>query len=457
MAGWRLPRWHITGVSGDLAKDELDSRGQVFDRELVARLATLLRAEAQPTTDISGLRLDPPSPGMKSKFLPVVLGIAGIVIAMAGLRAVADIVTPVFLALNFVIVAFPVQAWLVRHHVPRALAATLVCVGILTGLAAFFWSLGWALALLIEKLPDYQPQYVELYNVLLRNLDKGGISEEQLLNSMKKVDPNQLADFAATVLAGLQGTVTLVGLTVTAVLFILMDTVGIERRIRVATEHHSALLTALDSFTVGVRKYWMVSTVFGLIIAVLDVGALWIIGVPLALVWGLLSFVTNYIPNIGFVIGLVPPMLLALLDGGVWKALIVCIAYWVLNFVVQSLIQPKVAGDAIGVTATVSFVSLLFWGYVLGLAGALVALPATLLVKAILVDGDPAARWVNVLIASDPRTAVPDALGGQVPTDEEDPTDGDRVDDVVDEELPHTVDAPGEYDDGADRLPPARA
>jgi len=162
---------------------------------------------------------------------------------------------------------------------------------------------------------------------------------------------------------------------------------------------------AMSTFAVGVRRYWVVATVFGLIVAALDVVALLIIGVPLALVWGVLAFLTNYIPNIGFVIGLVPPAIMALIEGGWWDALWVVIAYSLLNFVIQAIIQPKFTGQSVGVTPFISFLSLLFWVWVLGWFGALLALPATLLVKALLVDADPRARWINLLVASDVRAA----------------------------------------------------
>ncbi|HAN85387.1 MAG TPA: AI-2E family transporter, partial [Micrococcus luteus] len=158
---------------------------------------------------------------------------------------------------------------------------------------------------------------------------------------------------------------------------------------------------ALGELDQGVRRYWVVTTVFGLIVAVLDVIALMLIGVPLALVWGVLSFLTNYVPNVGFIIGLLPPAVLGLAAGGWSDFLWVVVSYSVLNFVLQSVIQPKVAGDAIGVIPTVSFLSLLFWAWVLGPLGAILALPCTLLAKAVLIDADPNARWINALIASD--------------------------------------------------------
>ena len=130
--------------------------------------------------------------------------------------------------------------------------------------------------------------------------------------------------------------------------------------------------------------------------------ALVIVGVPLPLVWVVLSFITNYIPNVGFFIGLIPPALLALFEKGPVASLIVIVAYCVLNFVIQSVIQPKFTGDAVGVTPVASFISLLLWTAVFGALGALLALPLTLMVKSLLLDNDHKARWVGELISSEP-------------------------------------------------------
>jgi predicted PurR-regulated permease PerM len=103
-------------------------------------------------------------------------------------------------------------------------------------------------------------------------------------------------------------------------------------------------------------------------VAVIDTGFLWWVGVPLPLLWGLLAFITNYIPNIGFIIGLVPPALLALLQGGPKLMITVIVAYSVINFVIQSIIQPKIMADAVNLSLTVTFLSLVFWAFVIGWA-----------------------------------------------------------------------------------------
>jgi predicted PurR-regulated permease PerM len=158
----------------------------------------------------------------------------------------------------------------------------------------------------------------------------------------------------------------------------------------------------MSSFARGTRSYLGVSAVFGLIVAVLDTVLLYAMGVPGAFVWGVLAFVTNFIPNIGFVIGLIPPALVALLDSGPGLMLAVIVVYSLLNLVIQSIIQPRYVGQAVGLSTSLTFLSLIFWTWVLGPLGALMAVPMSLLFKAILVEADPDARWLDPVISGRP-------------------------------------------------------
>ena len=172
----------------------------------------------------------------------------------------------------------------------------------------------------------------------------------------------------------------------------------------------------------------MVATVFGFIVAVLDTTFLFFTPIPDPLVWGILAFITNYIPNVGFVVGLVPPAVLGLLEGGPGLMLLVIVVYSALNAVIQSVIQPRVVGEAVGLSGSVTFISLVFWAWVLGAVGALFAVPLTLLAKALLVDVDPRAAWLSPLLAGGPEvpaTAGADLTGAEgAPTVEPDRGDG---------------------------------
>jgi len=108
------------------------------------------------------------------------------------------------------------------------------------------------------------------------------------------------------------------------------------------------------------------------------------------------------VPNVGFIIGLIPPTLMGLVVGGPSKMIEVIALYCVLNLIIQSVIQPKFVGDAVGLTTTMSFLSLIVWAYLLGPLGAILAIPASLLFKAVLLDIDPAARWLQLFFGDEP-------------------------------------------------------
>lgn len=342
---------------------------------------------------------------MWPRMLVIVLTLAGLVVLVQFLQGIASIIAPVFLGLNLVIVAYPLQAWLIRKGLHPVAGAALTVVLVVSLLAVFVGLIFWSGLELVASLPQYTAQFQEIVQQASTWLSDRGLTPDVITAQLNSVDFSAVSGAAVSVLTTVASNLyAVVGLLITVIMgmfFLAMDSMAVDRRVRLLSSARREFGQALLDFAGGVRRYWVVTTVFGLIVAVLDVAALLVLGVPLALVWGVLSFLTNYVPNIGFIIGLIPPAILALAEGG-WPAFIgVVLSYSLLNFVLQSIIQPKVAGDAIGVIPTVSFLSLLFWAWVLGPLGAILALPCTLLAKAILIDADPNARWINSLIASD--------------------------------------------------------
>ncbi|MGO4957968.1 AI-2E family transporter [Luteococcus sp. Sow4_B9] len=334
------------------------------------------------------------------RMVVVLVAIAAALVGLRELKELASLVAPVFFALNLMITAYPVQRRLVRWGAPRWVGAVAAGVTVLVVLALIIFGLSYGVAAMVGELPKYNREFTTLYNESLRLLEQMGFDRSVLMQSLKGIDPNSVLDVVTGLVSNASGVATLAVVVLTTLIFMVMDAIIVEDRLAAAERTHPSFVRGLQIFAQGIRKYWLVSTVFGLIVAVVDYVILVGVGVPLALVWAMFSFLTNYIPNIGFVIGLVPPALLALVEGG-WKpAVLVVAAYSIVNFVIQSIIQPRVAGDAVGLTPTLSFLSLLLWGWVFGGLGALIALPLSLLVKALLVDVDPAARWVNTLISS---------------------------------------------------------
>lgn len=329
----------------------------------------------------------------------VVLGLAGALVVAAGLQRASSIVGPALLGVLLVITVAPAGTWLRRRGAPGWLALLVVgalSYGILVALVA---SLVVSIEQLVVLLPSYQAEFLALVGQGSDLLARLGVTTDQLTSALAAVDPDSVVGALQSVLGSVTGVVSASVFLLTALFFLVLEAGSFGRRLDAVAVSRPGLVRALRGFAGSTRQYMVVGTVFGLVVAVLDAVALRVIGVPLPLLWGLLAFITNYVPNIGFVLGLVPPALLALLDGGPADAVAVVVVYCVLNVVIQSFIQPKFVGDAVGLSPALSFLSLFVWTLVVGPLGAVLAIPLTLLVKALLVDTDPSREWLRPLLS----------------------------------------------------------
>src|SRR5215218_5953098 len=321
--------------------------------------------------------------------------LAAMVIVAAGVRAVNSIIAPSFLVLTLVITVQPLRTILIRRRVPSWVASVVVLLSVYALLVIVLGSAVWTLTRLVDTLPGYADAFSDLFNSGLDQLSRFGVQTDDLRRLIAGFNLSSFAGVASQILSTITSGLSLLALLVAMVVFITFDAAGMSERIALIRNYRPKIANAFTDFAASVRKYWVVTTIFGLIVAIIDVVALWIIGVPLALTWGVLAFVTNYIPNIGFLLGLIPPTLIALLDGGWGAALAVVISYSAVNFVIQTLIQPRFTGDAVGIASTITFLSLIIWALILGPLGALLAVPATLLVKSLLVDHGDRSRWLE--------------------------------------------------------------
>jgi len=326
------------------------------------------------------------------------------------------LLAPAFFALTLVITVRPLVALASRYHVPRPISAVGAIILIYTFVIGLFAALGVAIAQLVETLPDYTAKFEAIWTQLQALLGRFGIDQSTLMNQVSgMLDTSRIVTLAQGMLSQVTSFGSVLMVMALTVVFLMFDMSRIELRARALMILKPEIAAALAGFAKAVRSYWLVSTIFGLIVAVLDVVALGLLGVPMAVTWGVLSFITNYIPNIGFFIGLIPPALLALVDSGPWTALWVVVAYAALNFVIQTLIQPKFTGDAVGLNTTTTFLSLLFWAEVIGALGTILAIPLTLFVKALLIDSDPRSRWVSIFLsAGDAPVRAPDEIEPEV-------------------------------------------
>ncbi|KAA6436500.1 AI-2E family transporter [Agrococcus sediminis] len=338
---------------------------------------------------------------MLPRTLIVLLSVIAVFAVLILLSQVASFLAPVFLGFNLVIAVMPLQQWLLRVGAPRMVAALASLLTVYAFLLALLWSIYWSVQSLVTELPGYSARFNAMYRDVLAWLETLGVSQDEALEQLQSAfSPSAIAGAVGALASDAGSALAFVATLFVVVFFLAWDSVQLPERMQRIAVTNPGMVRGIDRFAAGVQRYWVVTTLFGLIVSALDLIALMLLGVPLALVWAVFAFVTNYIPNVGFVLGVIPPTLMALLANGPINALATAILFSVINFVMQSLVQPKVAGDAVGVTPATSFLSLLVWAFALGPIGALLALPSTLAVKTLLIDPDPRLAWASKLMSS---------------------------------------------------------
>ena len=326
---------------------------------------------------------------------------AAVVIVVGGIKAANHIVAPVMLSVSLVIVVHPLRARFERH-MPRWAASVIVLITTVMLILSLAIAVAVSLGQLAKLIPTYATEmngYVADVGEGLKNL---GVGSEQSDSMVSSADVGKLVDLVTSILANVLDTLTSLFFIVTLLAFLAFDSAKTERLAEGARRHRPYLVDAMASFARGTRSYLGVSAVFGLIVAVIDTALLYLLGVPGAFIWGVLAFVTNFIPNIGFIIGIIPPAIIALLEGGPSLMLAVIVLYCLVNLVLQSFIQPRYVGASVGLTTSLTFLSLMFWTWVLGPVGALLAVPMSLLFRAILIEADPEGAWRMPLVSGIP-------------------------------------------------------
>jgi len=293
-----------------------------------------------------------PAPAKLPRGLIILGTLAAVSITVAGLRGASGILGPIFLALVLTILVHPVRTRVLARGAPAWLGTVTAMVTVYLLLLGLGAALVVAVGRFATLVPTYADDFDGLIDDVRTGLSNAGVGSDQTKNLTDSLDLNQLASYLTGVLGNFFDTLSSLSFALALLFFMALEASMFTDRMRRALDDGGALAASLQSFAQGTRTYLIVSTIFGLIVAVIDTLFLWLIDIPAPLLWGLLAFVTNYIPNIGFVIGLVPPALLALFEGGVTRMLIVIAVYSLVNFVIQSIIQPKYVGDAVGLSGT---------------------------------------------------------------------------------------------------------
>lgn len=287
----------------------------------------------------------------------------------------------IFLAMLLTVTVVPAFDALRRRGVPKGLAVVLTSLLLAGVLVVLLGVLGLSGTRLIQVLPDYQERAQALQHSLEQLMVSRGIHPERVF-SLELVAPNRLLGLAAGFLAGLGTVLSQALLLILIVAFFLA-----ERGIRDHTFQPGGTVArvALD-----VRQYLIITALTGLGFAIVVYVLMLAVGTDLALVWAVLAFIMNYVPNVGIILSVIPPVILTLLELGWQRALVVLAGFLVLNFVVDNLIKPRFMQSGLDVPPLVGLLSLVIWAYLLGPIGALLALPLTIALRRVLQDADVA-------------------------------------------------------------------
>ena len=330
----------------------------------------------------------------------VLITLAAASVVIAGFSLGREIIAPFVLAVIIVILVHPIRGLLERRGVPSGLASVAVILGAYAILAAMIVLLTLAVQQFIALITASSDEIVALYDNAaqwLTDLDLG-FAATDLTGADGVLNPETLVSAGTSVLGSLSGIGTAFFFILAYVIFMAVDASRFDHIPADLAKAKATTIASFARYSHSVRVYFGVNTIFGLIVAVLDGVLLFVLDVPGAIVWTILAFVTNFIPNIGFVIGLIPAAIFALLFGGPVTALIVVAAYIVINVVMQTLVQPKFVSDAVHLSLTLTFASVIFWAFVLGPLGALLAVPLSLLMRELLIGTDKTAgfsRWIT--------------------------------------------------------------
>lgn len=326
----------------------------------------------------------------------VLLTLASIVILIAGMRAAQELILPFLVSVFVAMVCAPIVFWMERKGLPAVLAVILVAtalIGVGVGLGAI---VGGSVNDFMARLPQYQRRLGDESVALRLWLDQMGVDlgSSKILASVNPGTAMGLVGNLLTSVGALFANALLIALTVT---FILMEASSLPRKLESALGGSSSFFPAVSQFIRSVNHYTALKTVISLLTGAAAAFWVWMMGVDFPIIWGVLAFLLNYVPNLGSIVAAIPPTLLAFVQYGAGTAFFVAAGYTVINLVVGNIIEPRFMGQGLGLSTLVVFLSLVFWGWLFGPVGMLLSVPLTMMFK-IGLESKEDTRWLAILL-----------------------------------------------------------
>ncbi|MBC8374803.1 MAG: AI-2E family transporter [FCB group bacterium] len=321
---------------------------------------------------------------------------AAFVVVVAGMRASQDILIPFLLSLFIAIIVTPLLNWLRSKGIPTWAAILVIILAILIVGFLIAVLVGSSLTDFSNSLPTYQKGLQQKLTDLLAFFEDKGLNiVDQTF--MEFIDPGAAMRMTSRVLTGMGNLLGDTFLILLVVVFMLLETATFSQKIEKAIPAGSPETDRLNIFLQNINRYMVIKTWTSLGTGAIVTIWLSIWRVDYALLWGLLTFLLNYIPNIGSIMAAVPPTLLALVLLGPWTALAVALGYLAVNMSIGSFLEPRLMGRGLGLSTLVVFLSLLFWGWVLGPVGMILSVPLTMTMKIGLSSFDET-QWLSALL-----------------------------------------------------------
>lgn len=333
------------------------------------------------------------------KFLLVT---AALFVVLAGIKTAATLLVPFLLSAFIAIICNPVVAKAAQYRIPKPIAVVFVIAIFLSIALSLAGLVGNSLTELSQLLPQYRAQLKEEFIWLTTQLDKYNIKVSSDL-LIEYFDPGAAMGLAANMLSGLGGVMANLFLIIITVIFMLFEASSVPRKLHLALDDPEARFKQIDEFLASVNNYLAIKTLVSIATGVCVSLMLWILGLDFFLLWGVLAFLLNYIPNIGSIIAAVPAMSLAVLQLGPATAGFIGLGYLTINTVMGNVVEPRYLGRGLGLSTLVVFVSLIFWGWLLGTVGMLLSVPLTMIIK-IALESSSEGRWFAVLLSSEEET-----------------------------------------------------
>jgi len=312
---------------------------------------------------------------------------AALFIVVAGMKEAQSVLVPITVAVMMAIICSPAVRWLEQRRIPNAVAVLAVVFLMMAMVAGLGALVGGSVSSFRESIPSYQARLATMIQGLVAWLQAKGLAVDSA-RLLEVVEPGAAAEKAMSFVGSFMGAIgsalSNTILVVVTMILILMEGATVPAKLKALSGNPDADISQYRRIATEVQSYLAIKTVLslgtGLIIGIWAA----ILDVDFALLWGLLAFLLNYIPNIGSILAAIPAMLLAVIQHGPGTSLALGAGYVVVNMVVGNVIEPVWMGRKLGLSTTVVFLSLVVWGWVWGPVGMLLSVPLTMVIKIML-------------------------------------------------------------------------